>query len=146
MTIKRCDILVSAVIAVGALSTAAVADLTAQITVDPAAVVSTDRLVVTITGRYTLGPAGPNSQTSGVLTVSQASGTEVAGGHVFFTPIADGVEHTFVFNVHAENRPFHGGKGRVQASVRVDDCSTCCPCASASGSADVQVSIRGGGN
>jgi len=73
--------------------------------VDPVATMTTDRLALVLTGRYTCGPPQPQptqgSTFAGVQgQVSQAAGRDIAEGGFGFTPVCDAVEHTFQINIY----------------------------------------------
>ncbi len=130
-------------------SGSAMADpLSAALTIDPIANLSSDHLVVTLSGTYRCGPL-PQPQggfnfafVMGAL--AQASGREIAGAALSFEPLCDDLAHPFELGVHAQNIPWHGGKARLTANLSVQSCQNF-PCETASSSVDQQISIRGGG-
>ena len=127
----------------------AVADpLRAAITIDPIANLSSDHLVVTMSGTYSCGPLPQPQEGSNFAFVTgslaQASGREIATGSLGFQPLCDDQLHPFELGVHAGNIPWHGGKARVTATLSVQLCEFF-PCETASSSLDQQISVRGGG-
>ena len=123
--------------------------LSATITVDRIAVVSTDRLVVTLTGTYTCGPLPQPQPTIGATfagaqgQLTQAAGRAITEGGFAFTPVCDLNLHNFQTSVHAENMPWHGGPARVRVTLNVQECDEFFNCQFASATADVQINIRG---
>lgn len=126
----------------------AVADpLSATLTINPDATLSSDRLVVTISGTYSCSPLPQAESAFATITVnvSQASGRQVAASGFFgVQPICDGQLHPFKAGAHASNIPWHGGKGRVMANLFIQSCESS-PCETVTSSVDKPVSIRGGG-
>ena len=126
------------ILAVGQASAA----LSASITFDNVASLTTDHLNVTLTGHYTCGPVPPGSGIfpfSGAL--SQASGRQVASTIFSVLTTCDGTEHAFQTDVPATNIPWHGGKARVTGSLFVQDCSVF-PCDTAQANVNVQVRLH----
>ncbi len=123
--------------------------ISAAVAVDGVAAVSTDRLVITLTGRYTCGPLPQPQPTLGATfatamgQVSQAAGRAIAEGGFGFTPICDALEHTFQANVLATNIPWHGGPARARVNLFVQLCDQFFNCQQASATADMQISVRG---
>jgi len=123
--------------------------ISAAVTVDRVATLSTDRLVITLTGRYTCGPLPQPQPTLGSTfagatgQVSQAAGRDIAEGGFGFTPICDALEHTFQANVLAGNIPWHGGPARARVNVFVQLCDEFFNCQQANATADMQISVRG---
>lgn len=125
--------------------------ISATFIVDPVANMTTDRLAITLTGRYTCGPL-PQPQPSQGSTfagvqgqVSQAAGRDIAEGGFGFTPVCDAVEHAFQTNVGAGNIPWRGGLARVRASLFVQLCDEFFNCQQVSAAVDMKISVRGGG-
>ena len=116
--------------------------LSASITFDRVASLSTDRLNVTLTGHYTCGPLPPDS---GITTfsgaLSQASGRQVASTIFSVLTTCDATDHAFQSDVPASNIPWHGGLARVTGSLFVQDCSVF-PCETAQANVNVQVRLR----
>ena len=123
--------------------------ISAVFSVDPVATKATDRLVITLTGRYTCGPLPQPQPTQGSTfagvngQVSQAAGRDIAEGGFAFTPVCDAVEHVFQANVQTGNIPWHGGPARVRASLFVQLCDEFFNCQQVNAAVDMQVSIRG---
>ena len=123
--------------------------ISAALSVDRTATMATDRLVITLTGRYTCGPLPqpqpPTGSTfAGVQgSLSQAAGRDIAEGGFAFTPICDEVEHTFQTNVLSDNIPWHGGNARVRANLFVQLCDEFFNCQQATSAVDMHISIRG---
>ncbi len=121
--------------------------LTAVLSIDPVAVKSTDRLNVTLTGRYICGPLPQPQPTIGATfasisgTVSQASGRQIGSNMFSVTPTCDMTERTFEASVAASNLPWHGGLGRARVMLNVQNCENY-PCDIATASQDVQIHIR----
>jgi len=80
--------------------------ISATFIVDPVATMTTDRLALILTGRYTCGPLPQPQPTQGSTFagvqghVSQAAGRDIAEGGFGFTPVCDAVEHTFQINIY----------------------------------------------
>lgn len=122
--------------------------LSAAISIDSTGVLSSDHLVVTISGTYRCGPLpqpqGGMSFATFSCNLSQASGREIATGTVGFDPVCDDQVHPIELPVHAQNIPWHGGKARVMANLNVQSCGTY-PCETVSSTVDKGISIKGGG-
>ncbi|HEY6946203.1 MAG TPA: hypothetical protein VI431_13775 [Candidatus Acidoferrum sp.] len=123
--------------------------ISAVVAVDNVAIMSTDRLVITLTGRYTCGPLPQPQPTLGATfatasgQVSQADGRDIGQGGFGFIPICDASEHTFQANVQAGNIPWHGGLARARITLFVQLCDQFFNCQQATATADTQISIRG---
>ncbi len=123
--------------------------ISAAVAIDRVATMSTDRLVITLTGRYTCGPLPQPQPTLGGTfasasgQVSQAAGRDIAQGGFGFTPLCDALEHTFQANVLAGNIPWHGGPARARLNVFVQLCDEFFNCQQASATADMQVNVQG---
>ena len=148
--IRKLPVLTVATIA-AFLSTQSIAsDLVATITINPDAVVTTDHLVVTIHGNYTCGPftlPDPYGMNWAYLqgSVKKATGRSITEGEFWFTPVCDGILQSFQASVPAYTIPWHGGKGRASAIIDVRRCDEFYNCENATGSTDVQITIKGGG-
>jgi len=123
--------------------------ISATFSVDPVATKSTDRLVVTLTGKYTCGPLPQPQPPIGATfagaegQLNEAAGRDIAEGGFAFTPTCDAVEHTFQANVLSNNIPWHGGQARVRADLFVQLCDQFGNCQQVRASVDMQISIRG---
>lgn len=120
--------------------------LTASIAFDPAAMLSNDRINVTLTGRYTCGPlraAEPGSGTFAGFSGSllRASGRQVASTIFGLQLTCDGTEKAFQVDVPALEIPWHGGPARVRGSLTVQDC-TSYPCDTTQVNVNTQVKLR----
>lgn len=123
--------------------------ISAVVAVDSVATMSTDRLVITLTGRYTCGPLPQPQPTLGATfatasgQVSQADGRDIGQGGFGFIPTCDAAEHAFQTNVLAGNIPWHGGPARARVTLFVQLCDQFFNCQQANATADTQISIRG---
>ena len=123
--------------------------ISATVAVDNVATMSTDRLVITLTGRYSCGPLPQPQPTLGATfatasgQVSQADGRDIAQGGFGFIPTCDASEHTFQANVLAGNIPWHGGLARARVTLFVQLCDQFFNCQQANATADTQISFRG---
>ena len=115
--------------------------LSASITFDRIASLSTDRLNVTLTGHYLCGPIPQPTFTTFSGALSQASGRQVASTIFSVLTTCDGTDHAFQVDVPASNIPWHGGLARVTGSLFVQDCSVF-PCETAQANVNLQVKLR----
>lgn len=125
--------------------------LNATLNVDPDASVTTDRLVVFVTGTYTCGPLDitPNPQgdfTAISVVVRQASGRDVNQGFGFAPVTCDDTLRTF--QAPATDQilvPWHGGQARVNATLSMQDCDEFfIDCHLLNISEERQIKIKGG--
>ena len=123
--------------------------ISATVAVDNVATMSTDRLEITLTGRYTCGPLPQPQPTLGATfatasgQVSQADGRTIGQGGFGFIPTCDASEHTFQANVQAGNIPWHGGLARARVTLFVQLCDQFFNCQQANATADTQITVRG---
>ena len=118
--------------------------------IDAGARLTSDRLVVIVTGTYICGPAdvtpNPTGDFTGIsIRVRQASGRVVNQGTGFANAICDAQLRTF--EVPATDDllvPWHGGLARVDASIFMQDCDESFNCHIANASAERQIKISGG--
>lgn len=128
------------------ISGQAYAQLSATLAIDNTASRTRDRIEVIVTGSYTCGPL-PAPEVTGFasigLTVVQSSGRQIAFGSSFLdvSTTCDTVQHPLQISVPASNIPWHGGLGRVMATLSVTDFSVSPPL-TASASVDQQVRIH----
>ena len=125
--------------------------LVASISIDPDAIVTSDRLLVTIHGTYACGPvpSGPAGANYADIdgAVSQAAGRDITRGSFFLRPdvVCDGLPQAFEASVVASSLPFHGGLARANASLYVERCDEFFNCETARSETNVQIKIKGGG-
>lgn len=124
--------------------------LLASVAIEPDAVVTTDRVVVTVHGSYTCGPLPPSEPFGSNFAfidgqVRQASGRNITQGSFFVSaPLCDGLPQSFQASAPASLIPWHGGLGRAQATISVQRCDEFYNCENSSASTDVQIKITGG--
>jgi hypothetical protein len=125
--------------------------LTAQIALSPSAQMTTDHVVLTLAGTYLCGPLPQPQPTIGGTfaglnaTVWQAQGRDLAQGTSGITPVCDGAVHEFQLTVLASAFPWRGGQARAIAQLFVQQCDEFFNCEQVTGSTNVKIQIRGGG-
>jgi len=98
------------------------------LSIDEKAKLSTNHLVITVTGTYSCGldEFGQPEAVAIVISVRQAAGKSIAFGYHTLTPVCDGTLKQFSADVVAQadvngnvSAPFHGGPARADAHVFV---------------------------
>lgn len=153
MKTSATTILLANALLIGGQPAAFASSISATISVDSKAKLSTDRLQVVVSGTYTCGPLpqpqpnfGATFATAG-FTLLQASGREVAVSQMgFFGPLCDGSPQTFQTAMIAGSLPWHGGPARLTGSLNVQLCDQFGNnCEFANAVINTQVQISGGG-
>ncbi len=141
-----------AVLAAAAVEYVKADPLSASIMVDRSATMTTDRLVVIVTGSYSCGPLPQPQPMFGTTfadaggSVQQASGRTITNGEFGFIPLCDGAQHTYRAQAFASNMPWHGGLARASVNLHV---VLCCDESGnqefADASVNAGITIQGGG-
>ena len=142
-------VLVAAAMFMGSIP-AAFASITATISVNSQAILSSDRIQVIVSGTYTCGPLPQPQPTLGAtfafadFSLSQAAGRDVAQALGGFAALCDGLPQVFQAPIFATTIPWHGGKARLVGSLYVQLCDEFFNCEFANASINTAVRISGG--